>query len=176
MLSRIWPDQFNSRSNSSLGLTPISRDMFRKEDFQTGKDSGCSLNNVKRESSKFVFIKKRVSSFAITLLLLSVTAGVLVQALAKCVLGWGFNCVSSVIESCETLSKSAQGLGTVGASVDRGANLNVSVPFFFQIFYILFYKFLFISYWNVENTISYILLLQRVHLCSSCSCFTLLTE
>lgn len=53
------PSHFNSRSNSSLWLTPRSRVMFTKEDLYTGKDSGWSLNTVKRESSKFFFIRKR---------------------------------------------------------------------------------------------------------------------
>lgn len=70
-----------------------------------------------------------MSSFAITLLLLSVTAGVLLQALAKNVLARGFNGVFSVVESCETLFKSAQGLGMVGASVDRGANCRLTLGF-----------------------------------------------
>lgn len=34
------PSHFNNRSNSSLWLTPRSRDMFTKEDLYTGKDSG----------------------------------------------------------------------------------------------------------------------------------------
>lgn len=39
-LVKSGPSHFNSRSNSSLWLTPRSRDMITKEDFYTVKDSG----------------------------------------------------------------------------------------------------------------------------------------
>lgn len=170
-LVKSGPSHFNSRSNSSLWLTPRSRDMITKEDFYTVKDSGWSLNTVKREGSKLFFIRKRQFNCHNIIVIVSNCRSAC-TSFGKNVLAWGFNCVFSVIESCKILSKSAQGLGTVIASVDRGANCRLTLGFsehaddissrYWMLLCHSSFKFstycstrvFFIRYWNVKKTIS----------------------